>query len=238
MSPLAWLDPATVEFPPVDRALPEPNGLLAVGGDLHPARLLAAYRRGIFPWYGERQPVLWWAPDPRAVLFPSAIRIARSLRKVLKRREFWVTMDRAFEDVVAACAAPRRTGEGTWITREMMDAYVRLHDLGHAHSVECWQGGDLVGGLYGVGVGRAFSGESMFSRRPDASKIALVSLARHLQRWGYRLIDCQLYSEHLGRMGAVNIPRSDFTALLRACGAESGHPGPWRAEDDLLDPDG
>jgi leucyl/phenylalanyl-tRNA--protein transferase len=238
MSALAWLDPADGDFPPVETALAEPNGLLAVGGDLRPGRLLAAYRRGIFPWYGAGQPILWWSPDPRAVLFPEAIRTSRSLRKTLKRGEFRVTMDEAFPEVMRQCAGPRRSGDGTWIDTDMMRAYERLHELGHAHSVECWRECALVGGLYGVAVGRVFSGESMFSRRPDASKVALVALARQLERWGYRLIDCQLESEHLARMGAVNLPRSEFIGLLRRWAAGPERPGPWRIEEDFVAPEG
>jgi leucyl/phenylalanyl-tRNA---protein transferase len=234
MSALVRLDPVVVHFPPVEAALEEPNGLLAVGGDLRPARLLAAYRRGIFPWYGDRQPILWWSPDPRAVLFPGSIHISRSLRKTLKRSKFRVTMDLAFRQVIAGCAGPRRSGGGTWITAEMRQAYVRLYELGHAHSVECWREGELAGGLYGVCVGRVFSGESMFSRYPDASKVALVALARQLERWGYRLIDCQLHSEHLARLGAVNVPRSQFVALLQRWASGPEFPDAWHLEDDVL----
>jgi leucyl/phenylalanyl-tRNA--protein transferase len=200
-------------FPPVGNALAEPNGLLALGGDLSPARLLAAYRRGIFPWYSVGQPILWWSPDPRAVLYPEAIRVPRSLGKLLRQNRFQVRVDTAFDAVVRACAAPRAHQDGTWITDEMAEAYGRLHRLGAAHSIEAWQGGELVGGLYGVAMGEVFFGESMFSRVRDASKVALVALCR----LGFRLIDAQVPSEHLFRMGAVEIPRSRFLSQLAAC---------------------
>lgn len=237
MSLVTWIEPgAAPTFPPVALALSEPNGLLAVGGDLTTERLLAGYRHGVFPWYSDGEPILWWSPDPRAVLFPDRLRVSRSLRKTLKRRAFQVTMDRAFDAVIAACAAPRPGAMGTWITAEMTDAYVRLHRIGYAHSVECWQHGELVGGLYGVSIGAVFSGESMFSRRPDASKVALVALARHLRRWGYRVIDCQLYSEHLGRLGAENIPRSRFLEYLGQSADLPGKPGSWATQESFVEP--
>lgn len=202
-------------FPDLEHALTEPNGLLAVGGDLRPERLLFAYRNGIFPWYSDGEPILWWSPDPRAVLFPPEMKISRSLRKTLRREHLRVTYDECFSDVIRACAAPRvdrHTGghTGTWITEEMQDAYIRLHELGYAHSMECWEEGELVGGLYGVAIGKVFFGESMFSRVRDASKVALTSLCRR----DYALIDCQLPSEHLSRLGAIAIPRDDFRGLL------------------------
>lgn len=207
-------DSTDYRFPPVELASPE--GLLAVGGDLRCERLLSAYRHGVFPWYNEGQPILWWSPDPRAVLYPDRLKISRSLAKTLRARKFRVSFDRAFEAVIRACTRPRpRHPEGgTWITPEMRAAYCALHRQGYAHSVECWQDGALVGGLYGVALGRAFFGESMFSFRSDASKVALVHLVRRLQGWGYRLIDCQLPSPHLERLGARNIRRRDFMAQL------------------------
>ena len=199
-------------FPPVEHALVDPNGLLALGGDLSPTRLLAAYRRGVFPWYSQGQPILWWSPDPRAVFYPEAVRVSRSLSKLLRQGRFEVRVDTAFDAVVRACAAPRARQEGTWITDEMADAYGMLHRRGAAHSVEVWRGGKLVGGLYGVALGEVFFGESMFSRERDASKVALVALAR----LGFRLIDAQVPSEHLARMGAVEIPRARFLSHLAA----------------------
>ena len=206
-------------FPDPELALDTPNGLLATGGDLGPLRLLCAYRRGIFPWFSEGQPILWWSPDPRAVLWPEALRINRTLRRTLRRATFTVTADTAFDRVVSGCAAPRAGQDGTWITRSMAAAYGRLHRAGHAHSIECWRGADLAGGLYGIAIGRVFFGESMFSRAPDASKVALV----HLCTLGFGLIDCQLPNPHLARLGAVEVDRQRFLALLDAlCDA----PGP------------
>ncbi len=215
-------------LPPAARALVEPNGLLAAGGDLAVATLLAAYRDGVFPWYGAGQPRLWWSPDPRAVLPLDSVHVSRRLRRTLRRGAFTVTVDRAFEAVVAACAAPRQTGADTWITPEMAAAYSALHRAGHAHSLECWRDGELAGGIYGVAVGRAFCGESMFSRRTDGSKIALVALARRLLGWGYALFDCQMQTEHLASMGAVSMPRTAFIALLRQLRDESVDPAAWQ----------
>lgn len=212
---LTLLDPNNPHsFPPVDGALTEPNGLLAVGGDLSPTRLLAAYRHGIFPWYNLGEPVLWWSPDPRLVLFPEKLKVSRSLRKTLQRGEFRVTFDQAFTQVINACAAPRKHGGGTWITPEMKAAYSRLHELGYAHSVESWYQEKLVGGLYGVAIGRVFFGESMFYRRTDASKAAFVTLVESLRRWQYALIDCQVRTNHLISLGAEEIPRRQFIRLL------------------------
>ncbi|HEX6999239.1 MAG TPA: leucyl/phenylalanyl-tRNA--protein transferase [Gammaproteobacteria bacterium] len=218
------------DFPPAGSALTEPNGLLAAGGDLRPERLLAAYRRGIFPWYAEGQPILWWSPDPRTVLWPERLKVSRSLRRTLARRTFEVTVDTSFEEVVAGCAAPRRYADGTWITAEMAEAYSRLHRLGWAHSFETRQAGRLVGGLYGVAIGRVFFGESMFSRATDASKVALHHLVEHLKRHGFALIDCQVASEHLASLGATPMPREEFVRLLRELCDPPGTPGPWRLE--------
>ena len=204
--------PKTYTFPPLEAASPE--GLLAVGGDLNPDRLLSAYRQGIFPWYSDDQPILWWSPDPRAVLYPSKLHISKSLRKSLRTRGFEVSADRAFALVIAACAESRNRGEGTWITSGMQDAYCALHRMGYAHSVETWHNGELVGGLYGLAVGKAFFGESMFSRVADASKTALVGLATSLAAEGYQFIDCQVVSEHLTSLGAEATPRDRFASEL------------------------
>jgi leucyl/phenylalanyl-tRNA--protein transferase len=222
-------------FPPLERALEEPNGLLAAGGDLSVERLVSAYERGIFPWYSDGQPILWWSPDPRMVLFPDKLKIPRSLRKRLARDDYEVTADTAFEEVIRGCAAPRRDHDGTWITDDMLAAYVRLHRAGYAHSIETWVGGRLAGGLYGVALGRAYYGESMFTRVPDASKIALVHLVRHLERLGFGMIDCQMATAHLARFGAGEIPRTRF---VRKLGELVNYPRTarkWRLDDDLLD---
>jgi leucyl/phenylalanyl-tRNA--protein transferase len=207
--PLPQLDPFRFWFPPVREALEDPNGLLAFGGDLRPGRLLAAYRNGIFPWYNE-PPILWWAPDPRAVIFPDRVHISRSLRKTLRRGGFQVTMDRTFSNVIAGCA----DRSSTWISRDMQRAYVHMHELGHAHSIEVWRDDHLVGGLYGMAVGSVFFGESMFSRATDASKIALVYLCGQLQQWNFRVIDCQVGNDHTLSLGAVEIDREYFSRLL------------------------
>lgn len=224
---------AGVEFPPVETASPE--GLLAVGGDLRPERLLAAYGRGIFPWYSEGQPILWWSPDPRAVLLPDELNISRSLRKTLRAGKFRVTLDTRFREVMLACAEPRpqHPGGGTWITPAMVEAYTRLHELGHAHSVEAWQDDALVGGLYGLALGGVFFGESMFARAADASKVAFVHLVHQLQRWGFMLIDCQQYTEHLARFGAREIPRAEFLRRLHAALARSDRAGRWAFDPDI-----
>lgn len=214
-------------FPDVRRALEQPNGLLAVGGDLSLERLTNAYRRGIFPWFGPGDPILWWSPNPRTVLMPTEVHVSRSLRKHLRRRELGVTMDRAFARVIRGCSAPRGGQAGTWIIPEMIAAYEHLHRAGLAHSVEVWAGERLVGGLYGVAIGRAFFGESMFSRVADASKVALVHLCRHLAERGFGLIDCQMQTEHLMRMGAKEVPRTQFVASLgRWCTLDSPR-GDW-----------
>jgi leucyl/phenylalanyl-tRNA--protein transferase len=208
------LRPHDLRFPPVNQATPE--GLLAVGGDLRPKRILAAYRHGIFPWYNEGDPILWWSPDPRAVLFPNKLHVARSLKKTLRSNVFTVTLDTCFRQVMEQCAGPRPQYPegGTWITDDMRDAYTRLHELGYAHSVESWQEGILVGGLYGIAIGGAFFAESMFTRVDDASKVALVKLVQQLQAWNFRLIDCQQSSPHVMRFGAEEILRSDFINQL------------------------
>ena len=227
--PLYWVQANRLaeEFPDPDDALAEPDGLLAAGGDLSPERLLTAYRAGIFPWFSAGQPILWWAPDPRSVLFPGELHVSRSLARTLRRDRFDVTFDEAFDTVIEACAAPRRGQPGTWITPSMHDAYRTLHRHGHAHSVECWTDGKLVGGLYGVALGRVFFGESMFSHENDASKVALVHLVRHLVAWDYRLIDCQIHNPHLASLGARTIPRREFTHLLDAHCDAAPADGAW-----------
>ncbi|WP_372678833.1 leucyl/phenylalanyl-tRNA--protein transferase [Desulfosarcina sp.] len=206
-------------FPPAHLAIKE--GLLAVGGDLDSERLLVAYRNGIFPWYAEGDPILWWSPDPRLVLYPEELRVSRSLRKVIKRDVFFITFDQGFETVIRACAEAKRSyGEGTWITDEMKAAYCALHRQGYAHSVEAWQGERLVGGLYGIAIGRVFFGESMFSQVSNASKVAFVALVEILKRLRFKLIDCQVRTDHLIRFGAREIPRKTFLEQLeKAVGA-------------------
>lgn len=200
-------------FPPPEHAAR--SGLLAVGGDLSPERLLAAYRAGIFPWYSDGEPLLWWSPDPRCVLFPGELRVSRSLRQFLKKQPFRITFDRAFPKVIAACRKPRPGQDGTWITKAMQEAYIALHELGYAHSVEVWQEGSLAGGLYGLSLGRAFFGESMFSKEANASKAALVGLVSGLKDLPFDLIDCQVESPHLKSLGARPIPRREFMSLLK-----------------------
>jgi len=220
-------------FPPVSDATPE--GLLAIGGDLTPARLVEAYRRGIFPWYNDEQPILWWSPDPRTVLYLDDIRVTRSLSKRLKNAGFEVTLDTHFEHVIAACGGPRRghvDGE-TWITHEMEQAYIELHALGYAHSVEVWEEDELVGGLYGVSCGGMFFGESMFSLVSDSSKIALVWLVRQLKQWDFQLVDCQLPSDHVFRLGATEISRRQFVDELNAALMMPDRQGPWTFDADL-----
>lgn len=235
---IEWLDPFDPDcpFPPVDHAFTDPDGLLAAGGDLNPRRLLSAYRRGIFPWYEEGQPILWWSPNPRAVLYPKHFRISRSLRKSLRGKPYSVSFDHAFRDVVVACAAPRRHGGGTWITSEMVEAYCLLHAQGYAHSVEVWhaQDGRLIGGLYGVALGQVFFGESMFSWASDASKVGFAYLARHLQAWEYPLIDCQLSSPHIDSLGAEMISRAQFSEMLARHCPRRGKLSPWQV-DSLVD---
>lgn len=221
-----WLEPGG-DFPPVERALRQPNGLLAAGGDLSPDRLLRAYRLGIFPWFSAGEPILWWSPDPRMVLFPEELRISRSLSKTLRKGGVEVCADTTFEEVIHACSEPRPGQPGTWITPEMMAAYTRLHQLGVAHSVETWRGRSLVGGLYGVAIGRMFFGESMFSRATDASKIALVHLVWQLRQWGFGPIDCQMNTPLLASFGAREIPRRQFTRQVAELVNYPGIRAPW-----------
>jgi leucyl/phenylalanyl-tRNA--protein transferase len=218
----------------VEQALRDPNGLLAAGDDLSTGRLLQAYERGIFPWFSEGDPVLWWSPDPRMVLGTDGLRVSRSLRKTLRAGRFRVTADTAFPLVMAACAEPRPDQDGTWITRDVFEAYCALARLGVAHSIETWEGDALVGGLYGVAIGRMFFGESMFARRSDASKVALVHGVRQLRRWGFPLIDCQMTTSHLASLGAREIRRAEFLSVVRKHVTMSPVPAPWRLDDDLL----
>lgn len=230
---IPWLE-ADAPFPPVSAALSDPNGLLCAGADLSPQRLVAAYRRGIFPWYSPGEPVLWWSPDPRMVLFPDRLKISRSLAKTLKNADYAIRLDTAFDRVIAACAATPRAGQsGTWISAEMQAAYLRLHGLGIAHSVETWHAGQLVGGLYGIAIGRAFFGESMFSHRSDSSKIALAHLCAYLAARGFGIIDCQMETQHLASLGARPISRDDFLARI-ALLVDSGDP-PRRWPADAID---
>jgi leucyl/phenylalanyl-tRNA--protein transferase len=218
----------SLEFPDTQQALSYPNGLLAVGGDLSVQRLLRAYQRGIFPWYEDPQPILWWSPDPRSVLYPEEIRVSRSLSKTLRRNRFRVTTDTVFHRVLAGCAAPRAREQGTWITNSMARAYMELHREGYAHSFEVWDGPQLQGGLYGVALGRVFFGESMFSRVSDASKVALLALTRLMTEKGLEIIDCQVESPHLNSMGARNIARLDFEQYLAQTDELTGTGAQWR----------
>ena len=221
-------------FPSVEHALEDPNGLLAAGGDLSPERLLDAYAHGIFPWFGADDPLLWWSPDPRMVLYTSEVHVSRSLRKTIRSNRMQVSLDSCFTQVMEGCAAPRPGQDGTWITHEMSDAYRRLFDLGYAHSVEVWAENRLVGGLYGVALGRMFYGESMFSRVSDASKIALVALVKQIERWGFPCVDCQMSTRHLSSLGAREVSRATFLRHVRALVRKDPLPSPWRFDADLL----
>jgi len=221
-------------FPPLAQALHQPNGLLAAGGDLSPERLLDAYRHGIFPWFSSGDPILWWSPDPRMVLFPDEIKISRSLSKTLRRGQYEIRTDSVFEQVMRACASPREGQNGTWIQEEIVEAYVRLHHMGLAHSVETWMDNELVGGLYGVSLGHMFYGESMFSRKTDASKIALAHLATQLNHWHFGMIDCQMNTAHLASMGAREIPRAQFLTRLQELIHYTNIASPWRFDHDLF----
>lgn len=230
---LTWLRPGD-PFPALEQALLDPPGLLAAGGDLSPGTLVDAYAKGIFPWYSEGDPILWWSPDPRMVLFPRELKIARSLSKRLRRRDYSVAFDLDFDAVVQHCAAPRSADGGTWITGEIFAAYQRLHKLGVAHSVETRIDGELVGGLYGVALGRAFYGESMFTRVSDASKIAFAHLVRQLERWQFGIIDCQMRTAHLASLGAREIPRAEFRRHLDQL-VNYPHRACWQFEHDLFE---
>ncbi|MCW8930799.1 MAG: leucyl/phenylalanyl-tRNA--protein transferase [Gammaproteobacteria bacterium] len=213
-----WLDPddSNYIFPNPDNALTEPDGLLAVGGDLSPKRIISAYLNGIFPWYSHGQPILWWSPNPRAVLFPEKLHVSKSLKKAIRKNIFKTTMNQAFEQVIYSCAeTPRKDQDGTWITDDMQQAYLHLHQLGIAQSAECWLGDKLVGGLYGLALGKVFFGESMFSHQTNASKIAFVHLLDELKKSDYALIDCQVTTDHLLSLGAEEIPRKQFLKLIK-----------------------
>ncbi len=224
---IPWLGPDS-RFPPVEQATADPNGLLAAGGDLSVARLVEAYGKGIFPWFNEDQPILWWSPDPRMVLFPAELKVSRSLARTLRNCRFEVRADTAFREVIERCRLSRRDQAGTWITAPMVEAYCELHRAGVAHSVETWLDAELVGGLYGVALGRAFFGESMFTRATDASKVALVTLVRQLERWGFEMVDCQMNTAHLASFGAREIPRAEFTRRLRELIHYPSVPAPWQ----------
>lgn len=234
MKPIVWLSPDSLDFPPVDQAFEDPPGLLAAGGDLRPERLLAAYSRGIFPWYDDDSPILWWSPDPRMVLPPAQVHVSRSLAKLIRQDRYRITMDTAFGDVIGQCANLRAEREGTWITEEMQAAYLQLHRLGHAHSVEVWQDERLQGGLYGIAMGKLFFGESMFSLAPNTSKLAFVALARQLQHWGFAMIDCQMPTEHLNSLGASTMSRADFQAVLQQWRAVESHGAAWVFDMNVL----
>ena len=226
------LRPNDSSFPAAELALKEPNGLLAIGGDLSPARLLSAYLHGIFPWFSDDSgPIMWWSPDPRAVIFPDRVKVSRSLRRTLARGAFEIRLDTEFDEVVRGCAAPREGDPRTWITPAIRAAYGELHRLGYAHSVETWAGSELVGGLYGVSIGRMFFGESMFARRTDASKVALVRLTDQLIRWHFELIDCQVMNPHLQSLGAIDMPRREFLARLRNNPQHVTRRGLWQFDE-------
>ena len=223
---------------PEDHIFPNPeladeSGLLAVGGDLDPARVLLGYSIGVFPWYSEGQPILWHSPDPRFVLHPCDLHVGRSLRQRLKQRPYELSMDRDFSSVIKSCQkAPRPGQDGTWITGDMQDAYIALHEAGFAHSVEAWEDGELVGGLYGVSLGSVFLGESMFAKRPDASKVAFVALVRQLMEWNFNLLDSQVHTEHLERFGAYEIDRTSYLDVLSGCLENDTRSGPWSWDSD------
>ena len=225
MIPILAPDPES-PFPPAIQALDYPPGLLAIGGDLSPARLTNAYRHGIFPWYSDGQPILWWSPAPRCILYPQSVHVSRRLRRRYNQGLFAVTADKAFTRVITACAGPRRDHDGTWITDEMLAAYIRLHELGIAHSVEVWVDDELAGGIYGLALGRVFFGESMFSKHQDASKIALVALCQQLQQWDFSLLDCQISNPHLLSMGAQDISRVEFDQHLK----DATGPDQWQKD--------
>ena len=221
-------------FPPVEDALEDPDGLLAIGGELSPARLVEAYQSGIFPWYSEGQPYLWWSPSERAVLHPSSVKVSRSLAKSIRNRGYKLSFDKAFSEVIAACAQAREAHGGTWITQEMRAAYIALHASGQTHSVECWLNGRLVGGLYGVALGRVFFGESMFSHERDASKVAFVALCRMLNSWSYQMLDCQMPTPHLSSLGAQPATRHAYMQVLRREVSTEPAATAWRGDNNVF----
>ncbi len=224
-----WLDQNTDAFPHYQYAMEEPNGLLAAGGDLSPRRLISAYSLGIFPWYNPGEPILWWTPDPRSVVYPNEFKPSRSLKKLINRKTFTVTMDTCFSDVITLCAQPRRNEAGTWIDKDINKAYNQLHEIGFAHSVEVWFEGKLVGGLYGIALGKAFFGESMFSTMDNASKVAFASLCEQLTKWQFEIIDCQVHNPHLASLGAVEIPRKTFLNQLSSA-IKKDEQGLWQID--------
>ena len=224
---IPWLDEDTVVFPDIATALQEPDGLLAAGGNLNPATLIEAYKRGIFPWYSCPDPILWWSPDPRCLLKPEEVHISKSMQKEMRKKRFSHTWNSAFEDVMHACGHPRRYSEDTWISEEMITAYCQLHALGVAHSMEVWEDNTMVGGLYGLAIGGAFFGESMFSTSSNSSKYAFISLCQQLQRAGFSLIDCQVESDHLLSLGAYTITRTEFQTRLHYALQQDIHSPPW-----------
>jgi len=231
---IPWLESGD-PFPPHNKALRDPNGLLAAGGDLSPTRLIDAYSHGIFPWFNAGEPILWWSPDPRMVLFPTELKVSRSLKKVIRNRQYEVRLDSAFTQVMHGCAQARRGQSGTWITPVMIAAYTQLHKMGVAHSAETWIDGELAGGLYGIALGRMFYGESMFTAVSDASKIAFVHLVWQLKRWGFGMIDCQMKTAHLATFGATEIPRPDFIRRVSNLIQYSPAPISWQFDAHLKD---
>lgn len=232
---LHWLDPRDPHqpFPPVHLAMRDPNGLLAIGGDLSSTRLVRAYRRGIFPWYNPDEPVLWWCPDPRTVLEPGEFHVSHSLRKAIQRRDYALSFDRAFDAVLEACSGERARSHGTWLGEDMRRAYGELFERGHSHSVEIWREGQLIGGLYGVALGRVFFGESMFSRASDASKLALYWLCQQLRRWNFEMIDCQVSSPHLFSLGAHEVAREPFLKRIAAAVDTPAANSHWQFDADV-----
>ncbi len=228
MTTIPWLLPDDYSFPNPAFALKEPNGLLAAGGDLSPERILAAYRQGIFPWFNPEDPILWWSPSPRTVIFPEQHHLSKSLLKILRKKIYQVTFDTCFCDVMRACAAPRDYADSTWISEEIIEGYSALHQRGLAHSVEVWRNDTLVGGLYGIALGKVFFGESMFSRADNASKVGFAHLVAQLKRWNFQLIDCQVANPHLFSLGAVEIPREEFQQILLDFAHMPSHSGPWQ----------